>query len=513
MLHCWQRFREAHNDVPVVRGRVVVGFLCGKGVFRINSFDIAIIGAGITGSAIARQLSRWKLSIALIDGAEDVAMGATKANSAIVHAGYDCKPGSLKAELNVKGNMLYTKWTEELDVPLKRVGTLVAAFSNEEAESIKELYERGIKNGVPDMRIVSGEEAREMEPMLSENVVCALYAPTGGITCPYEMTIACAENARANGAVWKLGKPVTDITANEDGFIIILGDEELSASRVINAAGVFADDIGRMIGDDSFTISPRKGEYLLLDRNTKKPKYVLFQRPTRFGKGVVVSPTVDGNSFAGPTALDMEDKRDNSVTAEGIKQIQLLARKSTPAIDFRNVITSFAGVRAQPSTGDFIVRPSDKNPRFIHAAGISSPGLTSAPAIAELVEKLIRQSGVELIPDENYTPYRKHIREFRHMTDAEKEQAIMEDPLYGRVICRCETITEAEIVEAVRRGARTLDAVKRRTRAGMGRCQGGFCSPRVMEIISRETGIPMEELTKFGGGSYLVAGKTRGGEV
>lgn len=497
---------------PFYSGRVVVGFFYGKGVFIIDHFDIAVIGAGVTGSAIARRLSRWKLTIALIDGAADVAMGATKANSAIVHAGYDCKPGTLEAKLNVEGNRLYTEWTNELDVPLKRVGTFVAAFSDEEAATVKELYERGLANGVPDLKIISGEEAREMEPMLNEDIVCALWAPTGGITCPYEMTIACAENARANGTVWKLGKPVEAIEKTDDGFILTLGDEKLSASRVINAAGVFADEIARMIGDDSFTISPRKGEYLLLDRSAQAPKYVIFQTPTRLGKGILVSPTVDGNSFAGPTAVDMEDKLDNSVTPEGIKQIQIFAKKSTPDIDFRNVITSFAGVRAQPSTGDFIIRPSERDPRFIHAAGICSPGLTSAPAIADMVEKLVADSGIELVPDENYDPIRKHIRAFRHMTDEEKERAISEDPLYGRVICRCETITEAEIVEAIRRGARTLDAVKRRTRAGMGRCQGGFCSPRVMEIISRETGIGMEKLTKFGGNSYLVAGKTRGGE-
>lgn len=475
----------------------------------MREFDVAIIGAGITGSAIARRLSRWQLRVALIDGAADVAMGASRANSAIVHAGYDCPPGSLEAKLNVEGNRLYTQWCEELDVPLKRCGSFVAAFSDEEAEHVKELYERGLKNGVPGMRIISGEEARKMEPMLSENCVCALLAETGGITCPYEMTIACAENARQNGVEWLMEHPVTAITANAEGFVITAGGEEITAGRVINAAGLFSDEIARMMGDDSFTVKARKGEYLLLDRAAQTPNVVIFQTPSKMGKGILVSPTVDGNSFAGPTAVNQDDKYDTSVSAEGIKELRTQAKKSTPGIDFRNVITSFAGLRAQPSTGDFIIRPSDVDARFIHAAGICSPGLTSAPAIADYVENLVRESGVELVEDPDYNPSRSHIRAFRHMNAEEKAQAIAENPLYGRIICRCETITEAEVVEAVRRGARTLDGVKRRTRAGMGRCQGGFCAPRVMEIISRETGIPMEKLTKFGGGSYLIAEKTR----
>ena len=479
----------------------------------MREFDVAIIGAGITGSAIARRLSRWQLKVALIDAAADVAMGASRANSAIVHAGYDCPPGSLEAKLNVEGNALYTEWCAELDVPLKRCGSFVAAFSEEEAEHVKELYERGLKNGVPGMRIISGDEAREMEPMLSKECVCALLAETGGITCPYEMTIACAENARKNGVEWLMDHPVSAITADENGFTVIAGGEEIKTKRVINAAGLFSDEVARMIGDDSFSVRARKGEYMLLDRSAKTPNVVIFQTPSKMGKGILVSPTVDGNSFAGPTAVEQESKTDTSVSAEGIKELMTQARKSTPEIDFRNVITSFAGLRAQPSTGDFIIRPSDVDARFIHAAGICSPGLTSAPAIANYVEQLVKESGIELIEDPNYDPTRSHIKAFRHMTKEQKEAAIAENPLYGRIICRCEIITEAEIVEAVKRGARTLDGVKRRTRAGMGRCQGGFCSPRVMEIITRETGIPMEQLTKFGGDSKLIAGKTRPEEV
>ena len=476
----------------------------------MRNFDVAIIGAGVTGCAIARQLSRNKISIALIDKASDVAMGASRANSAIVHAGYDCVPGSLEAKLNVEGNAMYTEWCRDLEVPLKRTGSLVVAFNEEEEATLNDLYERGQKNGVPGMRIISGEEARRMEPMLADGVTKALLAETGGISCPYELTIACAENARANGAEWLLGKGVTGIEKDENGFVIELEGEKVHALRVVNAAGVFADEVSRMIGDDTFSIKPRKGEYVLLDRGEKRPEMVIFPTPTKMGKGILVAPTVDGNVFAGPTAVETGDKYDTSVSPEGIAQLNSLARKTTPALNMRAAITSFAGIRAQPSTGDFVICASSKDPHFIQAAGICSPGLTSAPAIAVMVENLLAESGLALEKKEDYIATRKHMRTFRHMTDDERAQAIEENRLYGRVICRCETITEAEIVEAVSRGATTVDGVKRRTRAGMGRCQGGFCAPRVMEIISRETGIPMEELTKFGGNSRMVAGKTRG---
>ncbi len=472
-------------------------------------YDVAVIGAGVVGSAIARELSRYRLDVALIDSAEDVAMGASRANSAIVHAGYDCVPGTLMARLNVRGNELYDSWCRELDVPLKRIGTLVIAFGSEDEKELHNLLDRGIKNGVPDLKIISGDEAREMEPMLSKEVTSALYAGTGAITCPYEMTIACAENARLNGVKWLLGSPVTAIAPKEDGLYITAGVYNLKAGYVINAAGVHADEVARLIGDDSFSIKARKGEYMLLDRTAADLKKVIFQTPSKMGKGVLVSPTVDGNSFAGPTAVDIEDKEDTSVCAASIDELCRLARKSAPDLNLRAVITSFAGVRAQPSTGDFIIRPSDVDKRMVFASGICSPGLSSAPAIAEEIVKILGDLGAKLDKKPFFDPERQHIKAFRHMTEEEKKAAIAESPLYGRIICRCETITEAEIVEAIRRGARSIDGVKRRTRAGMGRCQGGFCSPRVMEILSREAGIPMEDITKFGAGSKLVVGKTR----
>jgi glycerol-3-phosphate dehydrogenase len=476
----------------------------------VERWDVVIIGGGVTGCAIARELSRYRLKIALVEAAEDVAMGASRANSAIVHAGYDAEPGTLMAELNVKGNALYDEWCAQLHVPLQRIGSLVIGFDASDRQEIEKLYQRGIQNGVPGLRIISGDEARKMEPRLNEKVTCALHAETGAITCPYEMTIACAENARKNGVTFVMDAPVQSVEHGEEGdFVLRAGDETLKARYLINAAGLHADDVARMIGDDSFSIFPRKGEYMLLDKSAGGFKKVIFQTPSRLGKGVLVSPTVDGNAFAGPTAVNTQSKSDNEVTDEGIAQLNELSRKSVPSINLRAVITSFAGVRAQPSTGDFIIRPSEQAPHFIHAAGICSPGLTSAPAIAQRVAELLKQQGLKMEEKADFDPVRMPIPAFRHMNEQERIRAIQQNPAYGRIICRCETITEGEIVEAIHRGARSLDGVKRRTRAGMGRCQGGFCGPRVMELLSRELNMPMERLTKFGGGSNLLVGKLK----
>ncbi len=476
----------------------------------MRNYDVAIIGAGVTGCAIARHLSRFRLKIALIDAAEDVAMGASRANSAIVHAGYDCPAGTLMAKMNVRDNALYDRWCAELDVPFQRVGSLVAAFNPDEKLELRWLYERGLQNGVPDMEMLTGDEARALEPMLSPKAIAALHAKSAGITCPYEMTIACAENAVENGVELLLGRPVKWIVSEPNSMVIRCGDECISAKRIVNAAGIHADDVARMIEDDSFDIRPRKGEYMLFDRTERRPDKVIFHTPTKLGKGILVAPTVDGNVFAGPTAVNVNDKEDTSVDANLPEVLATLALEATPTLNLRNTIRAFAGLRAQPSTGDFIITSSEKDARMIHAAGICSPGLTSAPAIAEQVEEELRITGLIMSEKAHFNPYRKHIPVFRTMTEDERRRAIAENPLYGRVICRCENVTEAEIVEAVRRGARTVDGVKRRTRAGMGRCQGGFCTPRVMEIIAREAAIPEENITKSGGNSYMVAGRTRG---
>ncbi len=479
---------------------------------RKDQYDVLIIGAGVTGCAIARELSHTGLKIALSDACDDVAMGASRANSAIVHAGYDCVPGTLMAKLNVRGNEMFDDVCESLNVPLLRVGSFVIAFGEEDEKELNNLLERGRANGVPGLEIISGERAREMEPKLSDYVTAALWAPTAGITCPYELTIAMSENARANGADILLRKRAVAIDYANDEFNVKFEDgTSVSAKYVVNAAGVYADEVARLIGDDSFTISPRKGEYMLLDKQALCVGTVIFQTPSKLGKGVLVSPTVDGNIFAGPTAQDKVEKNDTQTTPEGLAELKKFSLKSVPTLNLRQVITSFAGVRAQPSTGDFIIRPSDKNARFIHAAGICSPGLSSAPAIAEYVRGLIKEAGADTTERADAVYVREHAKPFRQMDADERAEAYKRNPLYGRIICRCETVTEAEIVDAIHRGATTVDGVKRRTRAGMGRCQGGFCAPRVMEILSRELGVPTESLTKFGGESYMVAGKL--GEV
>lgn len=478
---------------------------------RNDRYDVLIIGAGVTGCAIARELSHTGLRVALAEACEDVAMGASRANSAIVHAGYDCVPGTLMARLNVRGNEMFDDMCETLNVPLLRVGSFVIAFGEEDERELNNLMERGRANGVPGLEIITGERARELEPALSGEVTAALWAPTAGITCPYELTIALSENARANGVDILLRKRAVAIDAS-DAFTVTFEDgSAVKAGYIVNAAGVYADEVARLIGDDSFAITPRKGEYMLLDKQALCVGTVIFQTPSKLGKGVLVSPTVDGNIFAGPTAKDHCEKNDTQTTPEGMAELKRLSLRSVPSLGLRQVITSFAGVRAQPSTGDFIIRPSERNARFIHAAGICSPGLSSAPAIAEYVRALLGEAGADVTERPDAVYVREHKKPFRLMDAEERAAAYAENPLYGRIICRCETVTEAEIVDAIHRGATTVDGVKRRTRAGMGRCQGGFCSPRVMEILSRELNVPMESLTKFGGGSYMVAGKL--GEV
>ncbi|MEA4899756.1 MAG: NAD(P)/FAD-dependent oxidoreductase [Eubacteriales bacterium] len=476
---------------------------------RALDLDVAIIGAGVIGCSIARRLSRYDLRIGLIEAREDVAMGASRANSAIVHAGYDCRPGSTEARLNVRGNQLFESVCEELDVPFRRTGSLVVGMGEQDEAHIRALYERGLQNGVEGLFVLNGDHARELEPSLNPDVTCALLARTAAITCPYKLTMACAENAGANGCVMILNSPVSAMAEDGDRVLIEAGDARICARYVVNAAGVYSDEVARMLGDESFSIQPRKGEYVIFDRSARAVDMVIFQTPSAMGKGVLVSPTVDGNMFAGPTAFDLSDRDDCAVSQQGLDTMIELAGRSVPDIDLRAIITSFAGVRAQPSTDDFIIGLSAASRHLVHAAGICSPGLTASPAIAEEIEQVLRGAGLPLNPKPCYQARMTAIPCFREMTADERRQLIEADPRYGRVICRCETVTEGEIVEAIRRGARSLDGVKRRTRAGMGRCQGGFCAPRVMDILSRELGVPMEQLTKFGGGSYLLAGSLK----
>lgn len=473
-------------------------------------YDVAIIGAGVIGTLTARLLSGYDLKVCIIEKDGDVAMGTTKANSAIVHAGYDAEPGSLKARLNVKGNAMMDEVAKELAVHFKRVGSYVVAFNDEEMERLEELYQRGINNGVPHMKVIHGDEVREMEPNLSNEIIGALYAPTAGIIGPYELTVAAAEVAVRNGVELKLEHAVEAINIEKDGYRIQTNQGSIHTKVVINASGVFADTIAEMVGDHSFQINARKGEYMLLDKSQGNTvSKVIFQPPSRLGKGILVTPTVDGNLLVGPTA-DESDKEDLATTQGGLEKVLEGAKRSVPSFNEREVIRSFAGLRAVGTTGDFIINEAEGLVGFYHAAGIESPGLSAAPAIAEeLVEKV--RGLLSLKQVEGLNLIREPFKRFSELTNDERKELIKKDQRYGKIVCRCEKVTEGEIIECIHRpaGATNLDAVKRRTRAGMGRCQGGFCSPRVVDLLAKELNLPMEEVTKQGSGSYLLVGKTK----
>ncbi|MDI6600780.1 MAG: NAD(P)/FAD-dependent oxidoreductase [Thermoanaerobacteraceae bacterium] len=470
-------------------------------------YDVLIIGGGVTGSAIAREMSRYKLNICLLEKEEDVCTGTSKANSAIIHAGYDPEPGTLKARLNVRGNAMFDELCENLDIPFKRNGSLVVAFSEEEMKKVRDLYDRGIKNGVPDMEIIDRERLKKLEPNISDDAIGALYARTAGVICPFTLTIAMAENAAMNGVEFFFNSPVTGIDKHERYFTVHTPDNVFEARYVINAAGLYADEINNMVGGEPFKIRPRKGEYLILDKVEGDVAHtVIFQVPTKMGKGILVTPTVHGNLMLGPTAEDIEDKEFRETTPEGIQKAIEGAMKTTRAFNLRNVITTFTGVRPVPDTEDFIIGESKLVPGFINASGIESPGLTSAPAIAEMVVDIVKEAGLHMEEKPDFNPKRRPVIRFNELTDEEKKEVIKQNPAYGHVICRCETITEGEIIDAIRRpvGARSLDGIKRRTRAQTGRCQAGFCTPRVAEILARELNMTLSDVTKFGGNSKLL---------
>lgn len=474
-------------------------------------YDVIVIGAGVTGCAIARELSRFSLKLAVLEREEDVCCGTSKANSAIVHAGYDALPGTQKAKMNVLGNEKMEQLSKDLDFPFKRNGSLVLCFSEEGIPALEELYQRGIANGVPSLRIVRGEEMFLLEPNLSRDVVALLDAPTGGIVCPFKMTIALAENAYENGAEFHFNTPVTDIEPIEGGYRISTPEGTYETRIVVNAAGVYADKFNNLVSAHKIHITPRRGEYILMDKKAGDfVSHTIFQQPTKLGKGILITPTVHGNLLAGPTAEDIEDKEGVNTTSQGLSQVTEKARLSAGSVPLHMAITSFAGLRACEDGEDFILGEAKDAPGFFNAAGIDSPGLSSAPAIGEaLAEQIADKLGAPAKQD--FRPTRKDIPCVAESTPEEIAALIAKDPAYGNIICRCEMVTEGEIVNALRRplGAKSLDGVKRRTRAGMGRCQSGFCSPRVMEIITRELGTQPMELTKSGGGSALLVGTTK----
>ena len=471
--------------------------------------DILIIGAGITGCAVARELSRYSASVTVLEAADDLAEGATKANSGIVHAGYDAVPGTKKAYYNVRGAEMYPSLCEKLGVPYARNGALVIALDDSDRAAVLKLLERGVRNGVKGLEILEHDELLAIEPNLNPQVVCALSVPSGAVVSPYEMAFAMADDAAVNGVSFRFNLPVSSVSRLPDGrFSVRAVGREFSCRALVNCAGASGAVIHNQLSGDHLTMIHRRGQYYLLDRSPEQPfTRTVFQCPSPMGKGVLVTPTVHGNLLLGPTAEDIPDPLDTSTSAQGLSEVLKKAALTWPALSVRTNITNFSGVRAHLSCDDFVVGPCSGCEGYFEAIGIESPGLSSAPAIGSDLAGMI--SGyLSLRAKEKTVPYAGLPRPFRDMTDEERAEAVASDPAYGNIICRCEMVTEAEIRAAVRRpvGARSVDAVKRRTRAGMGRCQGGFCLPRVASIISEETGLSLEQVTKNGGKSFLLSG-------
>lgn len=474
-------------------------------------YDFALIGAGVVGGMIAHTLAQYDVTLCILERENDVAMGATRANSAIVHAGYDAHEGTLKAKLNVRGSEMMEQVARDLGVKYDRCGSLVVGFSEEDRKTLRALLDRGTRNGVRDLSLLDREQLLRIEPNVGDDVTCALFAPTGAIVCPYELCIAAVGCAMDNGAALFLNYNVDRIDQTDAGYRICAEDgRSVDARIVINCAGVHSDEIAALATDASFRVHPRRGEYMLLDKTCGNTvSHTVFRCPSPMGKGVLVTPTVDGNLLIGPTAEDIEDKTDLSTTADGLARIRAMAGAQVRGIDFSKVITSFTGLRSVGSTGDFII--DMPNEHFVNVAAIESPGLSSSPAIAEYVVSLLEQNGVALTKKQNAVRTRPPMHRFRTMSIEEKNEVIRRDPTYAHVICRCESVTEGEILAAIRQNPkpRDIDGIKRRTRATMGRCQGGFCTPYLVELLAAELGCDYGEITKFGKSSLLNVGKTK----
>ena len=474
-------------------------------------YDIIVIGAGVTGCAVARYLSRYQGKMLVLEREEDVCCGTSKANSAIVHAGFDAAHGSLMAKMNVQGSRMMPQLAKDLDFPFRMNGSLVVCMSEEDLPRLQALYENGVKNGVEKLEIVDARRLRELEPNVSKNAVAALWAPTSGIVCPFHLTIALAENAYANGVEFQFNTQVTGFTWEDSHWTIHTDHGDFETRYVVNAAGVYADVLHNMVSTRKLYITPRRGDYCLLDKQTGDfVKHTIFQLPGKLGKGVLVSPTVHGNTIVGPTAIDIDDRDGTNTTAEGLDDLIAKAGGTVDGLPIRQTITSFAGLRAHEDHHEFVIGEAEGAQQFIDCAGIESPGLSSAPAIGITVADMLRDM-LDLKEKETFIATRKGPLDPKTLSKEEYQALIRKEPAYGQIICRCEQVTEGEILDAIRRplGAKSLDGVKRRTRAGMGRCQAGFCSPRVMEILARELGVSQAEITKSGGESRLIVGTNK----
>jgi glycerol-3-phosphate dehydrogenase len=475
-------------------------------------YDVAIIGAGVSGAAVARLLSRYRLRVALLERCVDVSFGVSKANSGIIHAGFHHSPSTLKARLEIEGNRAFDALQAELGFPFRRAGIVVAAFSVEEMKTVDHLYEQGLANGAPDIQVVGRDRLLALEPALSRDVVGGLFAPSGGIIEPYRFVFALVESAVANGVrLFTSWEAVAARREGDEWRIRSAAGEELSARWVVNAAGLRADAVSAMLGAETFTITPRKGEEFILDKGAAgPPSRVIFPVPARTSKGVLVIPTVEGTVMLGPTADEGDDKDDTTTTPENLDRVFRLASQMVPRISKRDIITSFAGLRPTLPGDDFMIELSRAVPCVVHVAGIQSPGLTASPAIAGRVKDLLKTGGLSLVEKAEWVPGIPHTERTRDHAPWELDRLVARDPAYAHLVCRCEGVSEAEVVEAIHKGHTTLDGIKYYTRAGMGRCQGGFCTYRIMRLISRETGVPLQGITKHGPGSELVTGRIGG---
>lgn len=472
-------------------------------------YDVMVIGGGVTGCSIARSLSRYKLSVCLLEKGEDVCSGTSKANSGIVHAGYDPIPGTLKAKLNIKGSAMMPQLSKDLDFDYKQNGSMIVCFDKDGLPNLKKLYERGLANGVKEMELLDGDQARKIEPNLSDGVVGALLCPTGGIVCPFGLTIAFAENAYANGVEFKFDSEVSKVEKIPGGYRVSLtSGKSFTATYVVNAAGLYADVLHNMVSDAPLKIIPKRGNYLLFDSEVGSyVTHTIFQLPTNAGKGVLVTPTIHGNLMVGPTSKTQDDKEDTETFASDLDEVARVGALSVKQIPMRKIITSFSGLRAHEASDDFVISEASGANGFYDCAGIESPGLSCSPAIGEYVaDMIVKASGVE--KKGHFISKRKGILRTKGMNAEERTSLIKENPEYGTIVCRCEQVSEGEIVDAITRplGARSMDGVKRRTRAGMGRCQAGFCTPRTMELLCEKLGIRMEDVCKNTKGSELLKG-------
>ena len=479
-----------------------------------NKIRIAIIGSGVIGCAVARELSKFNPEISVFEKDCDAPGGASKANSAIVHSGYDDMPGTVKGKLCVRGNALFTKLKEELDFPFERNGSLVVALNEEERVKLDELLKRGRKNGVPNLQILNREETLKIEPNLSPSVVASLYAPTAGIVSPFGYTVALYENALQNGVKFYFNENVEKVVVRDKKVKgIVSNGRFVPYDIVVNAAGIHSDEISKSAGIDNFYVYPKRGEYFVFDDAVGKVvSHTIFPTPRENTKGILIAYDVFGKIIIGPNSELIKEKENTETTREGLLEVFNGAKRLVPSLNLRDTITYFAGVRAQPSTEDFIIKNYPLAAYgFINAAGIKSPGFTASYAVAETVRDLIKDLGVKLEKNKKFNPIRKNIPRFRDLPREKQEELVKKDPHYGHIICRCELVSEGEIVEAIHRGARTVEGIKFRTSAGFGRCQMGFCGPRIIEILARELNLPLSEVKKHSENSRYLLRETKSG--